>query len=224
MVDRVIARLQIKDKKFEIFVDCDKAMLIKKGKSNDIDSTLLVDNIFKDIRKGEVAGGLEDYFGSDDVKKIALEIIKRGEVQTSSRYRENQNEMLKNRILDKIASMAIDATTNLPIPRKRIELAMHDVHHNFDFNKSENEQMDEILAELKRILPIKLGSFEYAVEIPMQYADAALAYLKRMADIKTNANSGSGINVTFSVKAGNENELLSRLKSVAHGNITIRRL
>lgn len=224
MEDRVIARLQIKDKKFEIYVDCEKAMQIKQGESNDIDSALLADGVFKDIRKGEVAGDLDKYFGTDDVRKIALEIIKRGEVQISSAYREKQSDMLRNRILDDITSMAIDSTTNLPIPRKRIELALENVHHNFDANRSEKEQTEDLLKELKKVLPIKLGSFDYSAEIPVQYANEAIAYLKRLADIKSNNRTDSGLSVDFSVKAGNENELLSRLKSVTHGNITIRRL
>ncbi|MCL5009567.1 MAG: ribosome assembly factor SBDS [Candidatus Parvarchaeota archaeon] len=224
MDDRVIARLQIKDKKFEIFVDCEKAMLIKESKSSDIDSALLVDNVFKDVRRGEVAGDLPRYFGTEDTKKIALEIIKRGDVQLSAAYREKQNEMLKKRIIDNIASMAIDSTTNLPIPRKRIELAMQDIHHNFDFGKSEKDQTEEILSKLKKVLPIKLGEFEYSAEAPIQYANDILMYLKRLADIKNTIRTDSSMNVDFSVKAGNEGELLSRLKSVTHGNITIRRI
>ena len=62
------------------------------------------------------------------------------------------------------------------------------------------------------------------MEITIQYANDAMAYLKRMADIKSNIRTDSGMSVTFSVKAGNESELLSKLKSVTHGNIMIRRL
>lgn len=223
MEDRVIARLYIKDKQFEIFVDCEKAMLIKNGNGTDIDSALLVDRIFKDIKKGEVAGNLDKVFGTEDVKKIALEIIKKGEIQLSSSYREKQASMLRNRILDSIASMAIDSTTNLPIPRKRIELAMEEIHHNFDINKAEKEQMEDILLKLKKIIPIKLGEFSYSAEIPLAYANDALSYLKRLAAIKSNIRNDSGISVSFSVKAGHEGELLSKLKSVTHGTITLKK-
>lgn len=224
MEDRVIARLQIKDKRFEIFVDCEKAMLIKEGKSSDIDSALLVDKIFKDVKKGEVAGNLDKTFGTDDVKKVATEIIKRGEVQLSSTYREKELSMLKNRVIDSIASMAIDSTTNIPIPRKRIELAIQEVHHNFDLNKPEKDQTEELLNQLKKILPIKLGEFLYAVEIPLQYANEAMLYLKRLASIKGNTRNENDISVNFSVKAGNEAELLSKLRGVTHGNIVVRKL
>ena len=224
MEDRVIARLQIEDKRFEIFVDCEKAMSIKEGKGNDVGSALLIYKVFKDIKKGEVAGNLDKSFGTEDINKVALEIIRRGEIQISSSYRQKQTAMLKNRIMDNIASMAIDSMTNLPIPRKRIELAMDEVHHNFDLNKPEKEQIEDVLVKLKKILPIKLGEFSYSADIPLAYASDSMLYLKRLADIKSNTRNDNGMSVTFSVKAGNEGELLSKLKSVTHGTIMVRRI
>ncbi len=223
-MDRVLARLQVNDKHYEIYVDCEKAMLIKEGKSNDIDSALLVDKIFKDIKKGEVAGNLDKQFGTDDVRKIALEIIKKGDVQLSAAFRQKQTEMLKNRVIDSIASMAIDVTTNLPIPRKRIELAMGQIHHNFDVGKPEKEQVDDVLQKLKKVLPIKLGEFSYSVDIPIQYGNDAMLCLKRLADIKSSIRNDNSLTVDFSVKAGNEAELLNKLKSITHGSAAIKRL
>ncbi len=224
MVDRVTARLEKNGKRYEIEVDCDKAIEIREGRSSDIDSALLVDKVFKDIKKGEVAGNLQRELGTEDVRKIALKIIKEGEVQLSTSYRQKQAEMLKNRIINKIAGMAIDINTNLPIPRQRIELAMKDVHHNFDVNKPENEQFDEVLQKLKKILPIKLGEFNYSVEVPIQYANDVMLYLKRLTNIKDNTRNNNLLVVNFSVKAGNENELLSKLKSVTHGSVNIRKI
>ncbi len=224
MVDRVIAKLEKNGKRYEIEVDCEKAMDIKDGRSSDISSALLVDKVFKDIKKGEVAGNLQREFGTDDINKIALKIIKEGTVQISTAYKQKQAEMLKKRIIDKIAGMAIDMNTNLPIPRQRIELAMKNVHHNFDINKPEKEQFEEVLQKLKKILPMKLGEFNYSVEIPIQYANDVMLYLKRLTNIKDSKRNDNSLIVNFSVKAGNENELLSKLKSVTHGSINIRKL
>ncbi len=221
MVDRVIARLQIKGRKYEISVDCEKAMQIRSGKSQDVNSALLVDNIFKDIKKGEVAGDLERDFGTDDIGQISMRIIKEGEVQVSASYREKQTEMLRNKVVDEIALMAIDGTTNLPIPRQRIEMAMKQIHYNFDLNRPESQQVDQLLSELKKVLPIKLGEFEYTVEVPIQYSNEAMLNLKRLTNIKKNARNENTLVVDFSVKAGNESEIISRLKSVTHGSAAI---
>ena len=224
MVDRVTAKLEKNGKRYEIEVDCEKAIDIKEGRSSDIDSALLVDKIFKDIKKGEVAGNLSKELGTEDVRKIALKIIREGEVQLSTAYKQKQADMLKKRILEKIAGMAIDLNTNLPIPRQRIELAMKDVHHNFDINKPEKEQFEEVLQKLKKILPIKLGEFNYSAELPIQFANDAMLYLKRLANIKDNTRNDNSLVVNFSVKAGNENELLSKLKSITHGNLNIKKI
>ncbi|MCL4396893.1 hypothetical protein M1494_00925 [Candidatus Parvarchaeota archaeon] len=157
MVDRVTAKLEKNGKRYEIEVDCEKAMDIKEGRNDDVDSALLVDKVFKDIKKGEVAGNLQKELGTDDIRKLALKIIKEGEVQLSTAYKQKKAEMLKKRIIDKVASMAIDLNTNLPIPRQRIEIAMQQVHHNFDVNKPEKDQFDEVLIKLKKIQVLSGG-------------------------------------------------------------------
>ena len=224
MVDRVNAKLEKNGKRYEIEVDCEKAVDIKEGRSEDVDSALLVEKVFKDIKKGEVAGNLQKELGTDDIRKLALKIIKEGEVQLSTAYKQKKTEMLKKRIIDKIAGMAIDLNTSLPIPKQRIEIAMQQIHHNFDINKPEKDQLDEVLIKLKKILPIRLGEFNYSIDVPIQYANDTMLYLKRLASIKDSTRNDNSLVVNFSVKAGNENELLSKLKSVTHGSINIRKI
>ena len=56
----------------------------------DLKSALLIYKVFKDIKKGEVAGNLDKSFGTEDINKVALEIIRRGEIQISSSYRQKR--------------------------------------------------------------------------------------------------------------------------------------
>ena len=219
--DKVIAKLQIKDKRFEIWVDCDKAMDIKNGKSNDIESALLVDKVFKDAKKGEVAGNLKDHLKTDDVYQAALKIIKEGEVQVSAAYREKQIGALKNRIIDEIVSTAIDATNNLPIPRKRIELALEQVHYNFDLKKPEKMQVEELIGKLKSILPLKIGEFSYIAEADPQYSSVVLSAVKRFAKVKGSDLEGAKIRVEFTVSPKDRDMLLSKLKELTHGTISL---
>lgn len=222
MVDKVIARLQLKDKHFEILVDCDEAMAIKNGKSDNIEKALLVDTIFKDAKKGEVAGNLREYFKTDDVYEIAKRIIKEGEVQVSAAYRNRELSALKKKILDEIASLAIDATNNMPIPLKRIELAMEQIHYNFDLRKPEKEQVEEVIEKLKTVLPIKIEQLNYHIETSVNYANDVLSIIKRIASLKKSQFNGDRLSVDFSVKGGEKEGLLSKLRSVTHGDIVIK--
>ncbi len=219
--DKVIARLQVKDKRFEVWVDCEKAMDIKNGKSNDIESALLVDKVFKDAKKGEVAGNLKDHLKTDDVYQAALKIIKEGEVQVSAAYREKQLNTLKNRVIDEIVSTAIDATNNLPIPRKRIELALEQVHYNFDLKKPEKMQAEELMEKLKPILPLKVGEFSYMAEADPQYSSAVLSTIKRFGKVKASNLEGERIKVEFSVSPKDRDLLISKLKELTHGTISL---
>ncbi len=222
MVDKVIARLQIKDRHFEIWVDCDEAMKIKNGQSNDIRKALLVDSIFKDARKGEVAGNLDQYFHTEDVQQIAMKIIKEGEVQISAAYRNKETAALKNRIIDQITASVIDSTNNMPVPRKRIELALEQIHYNFDLRKPEKQQTEELIEKLKSVLPIKVGELNYHVEFPMVYANEVFSAIKRFASLKSSSTSQDKASADFSVKPGDKEGVLSKLKSVTHGEIVIK--
>ncbi|MCW1301696.1 MAG: ribosome assembly factor SBDS [Candidatus Parvarchaeota archaeon] len=219
--DKVIARLQIKDKRFEIWVDCNKAMDIKNGRSNDIEGALLVDRIFKDAKKGEVAGNLKDYLKTDDVYQAALKIIKEGDVQVSAAYREKEMNALKNRIIDGVSSMVIDTTNNLPIPRKRIELALEKVHYNFDIKKPERAQMEELIDKLKTVLPLKVGEFSYIAEAEPQYTNAVLGAVKRFGKMKSSDLGGERIRVEFSVSPKDRDALISKLNELTHGTISL---
>ncbi|HLC37458.1 MAG TPA: ribosome assembly factor SBDS, partial [Candidatus Nanoarchaeia archaeon] len=79
----VIARLKTSGKKFEILVDCDKAIELKQGKNVNLNDVLATDAIFTDVKKGNKAPEkeLEDSFGTSDALEISEEIIKKGEVQ-----------------------------------------------------------------------------------------------------------------------------------------------
>ena len=74
--DAVIARLQKEEDHFEILVDPKAAEKLIEGNEVDILSSLAIDAIFKDSKKGTHATNesLQKHFGTNDVEKIAKEI------------------------------------------------------------------------------------------------------------------------------------------------------
>lgn len=219
--DKVLARLQIKDRRFEVWVDCDKAMDIKNGRSNDIEGALLVDRIFKDAKKGEAAGNLKDHLKTEDVYQAALKIIKEGEVQVSAAYRERETTALKNRVIDEVSSTVIDVSNDMPIPRKRIELALEQVHYNFDTKKPEKVQTEELIDRLRKVLPLKVGEFSYIAEADSQYTSAILSAVKRFGKMKSSDLGGERIRVEFSVSPKERDVLVSKLRELTHGSVSL---
>ena len=86
------ARIKKAGKRFEIIVDLDEALKLKKGEISSI--SVEGDMIFSDSKKGERApsSDMKEAFGTEDVQEIAKEIITKGEVQTNQEHRSEEQE------------------------------------------------------------------------------------------------------------------------------------
>ncbi len=218
-----IARLRVGNKNFEIIVDCEKALEIKKGQSDKIEEALLVGNIFKDARTGEVAGNLEETFGTEDVFEIAKQIIKKGEIQLTEEYRKKILEKKKNQILEELTKNAIDPTTKLPIPRQRIELGIEKLGYKFKYEKSVKEQVEELMKELKKVMPITFSKINALIEAPPRHIGHVYSIVKNNAKIlKEDYTSDGKLIMKIEVSPGVYKEIESKLKNVSHGEIKIK--
>src|SRR4030042_5902954 len=123
----VIARLKKDGESFEILVDCDKAISFKKGKG-DIRDVVAAEYIYKDSKKGEKASEheMEKFFESKNFFRVAEIILKQGEIQLTSEYRNKLREENKRKIIELIHMNAVDSKTGLPHPTVRIENAMNE--------------------------------------------------------------------------------------------------
>ena len=76
----VEARIKAKGKQYEISVDLEAALKLKAGKG-DVMSALQSNQIYYDIKKGNIASSkdLMEAFGTADVYEIAKKIILSGE-------------------------------------------------------------------------------------------------------------------------------------------------
>ena len=83
----VIARLKKDGKEFEIFVDCEMALKFKE--TGEFEDVLVSDKVYKDNKKGLVASeeDVKRAFRTDNIVEIAKTIIKNGEVQLTTEYR-----------------------------------------------------------------------------------------------------------------------------------------
>ena len=79
--DAVVARLQSGKSKFEILVDCEKALALKEGKNVEMSDILVDDKVFSDAKKGLVVSKaeLENVFKTSEINEIAKQIIQKGE-------------------------------------------------------------------------------------------------------------------------------------------------
>jgi len=103
--EAVIARLSSHGATFEVLVDPNLALDMKRGDDVDISKVLAVETIFKDSKKGEKASEehMGKSFGTEDPVEIARKIIKKGEIQLTPLQRRKMLEDKKMQIVTTIA-------------------------------------------------------------------------------------------------------------------------
>ncbi|WFO76049.1 ribosome assembly factor SBDS [Desulfurococcaceae archaeon MEX13E-LK6-19] len=221
----VIARYEARGHRFEILVKPDLALALREGKQVNIDDMLVGDIVYKDAKKGLKASpeALRQVFGTEDIRKIAEEIVKKGEIQLTAEQRRKIIEDKKKQIINFIARNAIDPKTKLPIPPKRIELAMEQARVSIDPYRSVEVQAQEIISKIARIIPIKVAKAILAVKIPPQYSGRIYKQVSGLGDIKKSTWLSDGsLYVEIEIPAGMQKEVIDRLNKLTHGTANIK--
>ncbi len=221
----VVARYETKGHRFEILVKPELALKFKEGKKVDIDEVLVGDFVYRDVKRGLKASpeSLKKIFGTDDIRKVAEEILRHGEIQLTAEQRRKIIESKKKQIINLIAKNAIDPKTKLPIPPKRIELALEQARIHIDIYKSSESQLESIVSKLSRILPIKIAKAYIAVRIPPQYSGRIYKHIHGLGEIKkTNWLSDGSLLVELEVPAGLQDEIIDKINKLTHGSATIK--
>jgi ribosome maturation protein SDO1 len=221
----VIARLQKEEDHFEILVDPKIAEQLIEGKEVDILSSLAIDTVFKDSKKGTHAPqeSLQKHFGTDDVEMIAKEIILRGEIQLTTEQRHEMQEQKRKRVVDVIVKNAMDPKTKAPHPRQRIELAMDEAGVHIDPFKPVDQQVKIAVDALRPIVPISMEQVRISVKISPQYIGKAygIAHNYGVLEREDWQSDGSWIGIV-KIPAGMQTDFYDKLNDVTKGNVETR--
>lgn len=211
----VIARITRSGKRFEIFVYPEKAYQFREGKKVDVRSVLAIENVFTDARKSEVAPSseLKKAFGTTDIYSIAEVILREGEVQVTAEYRKKLQEEKTRWIINYIHRNFVDPQTNLPHPPSRIEKAMREAKVKVDPMKDPEQQVKEVVEQLRKVLPLKTGQVRLTVTVPSSVWAKARSLLQGQGNIISEKWSEDGDKVTFvaEVPVGAQMLLLERI-------------
>lgn len=221
----VIARMIVKGKKFEILVEPERAYRFREGEALQVEDIIVSDYIYKDIKKGLKASPNEliDAFRTDDMYKIAIEIIKNGELQLTADQRRELLEMKKKQIIYYISRSAVDPKTRTPIPPTRIEKAIDEVRVGIDLYKSVEEQVPSIVKAISRVLPIKIAKALMQVIIPPEFGHKVAGQILRLGEVRKNVWLADGsLLVELEIPAGLQNELIERINTLTKGKANVK--
>ena len=223
--EAVIARLHKGEDHFEILVDPHAAERLIEGKEVDVLSSLAIDAIFKDSKKGTHASqeSLEKVFGTDDVETIVKEIILKGDIQLTTEQRHEMQEQKRKRIVDIIVKNSMDPQTKMPHPRQRIELAIEEAGVHIDPFKPVDDQVKLVVEALRPIVPIAMEQVKISVKISSQYIGKAYGIARNFGVLEREdwQSDGSWVGI-IRIPAGMQTDFYDRLNDVTKGNVETR--
>lgn len=221
--EAIIAKLVRDGKHFEILVDADIAYDLKEGKTVSISRMLAVNEIFTDAKKANrcAPSDVQKTFGTNDLEKIAVEIVKHGDIQLTTDFRRRKIEEKKKQIAAFISKNAVNPQTKLPHPPERIMAAMEQAHLSIDPFKPADNQVEEVIKAIKSIMPISMEQASLTIEIPAKFSARAYGVVKEFGIQNEKWLSDGSLVAKISIPAGAKENVFRRLGNATEGTARI---
>lgn len=217
MAEQTTARTTKEGKHYEILVDLDEALKVRKGEQGaNINSAVLTEEVFHNLKAGERVSDedLEKAFGTTNFNEVVEKIIKNGEIVLPSEYLNKEQEKKYKQVVDFLVKNAT-SPSGTPYTPDRIMNALKESKINIE-NKPIEAQIDEVIEELQRVLPIKIEMKEVQITIPAQYTGKAYGVIN---EFKKNEEwlANGDLKVVVSVPSGLIMDFYDNLNGVTHG-------
>jgi ribosome maturation protein SDO1 len=218
--DAVPARLKTHGATFEVLVDPDGALALRRGEDVKIEDILAVEDVFENASRGDRSAedDLIKAFETTDVVTIADKIIRKGEISLTAEQRKQIIENKRRQVVEIIARNAINPQTKAPHPPARIDQAIKEAKVNIDPAKSTDELVNIAMKAIRPLIPIRFEEVEVAVKIPPAYAPKAYGEIAAFGKVTREAwqNNGAWIGVV-KIPAGMQTDFYSLVNRVSKG-------
>jgi len=210
------ARIKKEGKNFEILVELEEALKVKKG-DGDIARAVLTNDIFYNLKSGEKASdeNLKKEFGTSDFMQVAEKIIKNGDIVLPTEYLNKEQEQKYKQVVDFLAKNATNPEGKLYTPN-RIMKALQEGNVQVK-NKPIDSQIGEILSQIQKIIPIKIEIKKLKIMVPAQFTGQAYGVLNQFKESETWHNNGD-LEITSNVPSGLILDFYDKLNKVTHGS------
>ncbi|KYQ89716.1 Shwachman-Bodian-Diamond syndrome protein [Tieghemostelium lacteum] len=206
--------------KFEIACYPSKVQSYRSKIEKDLNEVIQIHRIFTNVSKGVIAkkDELIKAFGNDNEREIILQILEKGELQVSSKERENQSEQTFKDIATIVSDKCVNPETKRPIPVSIIEKAMKDIHYSIHPTKSSKQQSLEVIRQISSIIPIQRAQMRLNITIPAKEAksfnkDKLKPYIAQIED----EDNENGISILCLVDPGSFRKIDELVKNETKG-------
>jgi ribosome maturation protein SDO1 len=225
--DAVTARLESHGARFEVLVDPDAALAMKRGEfDGELEDVIAARDVFENASRGDrpAESDLEDVFETTDPLDIIPEVVERGEIQITADQRREMQERKHRQLVQRITRNAVNPQMDgAPHPPDRIENALEEAGFTVDPMEPVEEQVDEALDALRPIIPIRFEEITVAVQVPADHAGSAQAQIREFGSLDREEwqADGSWVGV-LTFPAGLQNDFYDLANEVSSGEAETR--
>jgi len=225
--EAVTARLESHGERFEVLVDPDAALAIKRGEfEGDLEDVIAANDVFEDASRGDrpPENALEEVFGTTDPLEIIPEVIREGEIQITADQRREMQEQKKRDLINRITRNAVNPQMDdAPHPPDRIESALEETDFRVDPMEPVENQVDDALEALRPVIPIRFDTMTVAAHLPANYAGSGQAKVREFGDLQREEwqPDGSWIGVV-EFPAGMQQDFYELVNEVSSGEAETR--
>src|SRR6056297_673029 len=225
--EAVTARLESHGARFEVLVDPDAALAIKRDEfDGDLEDVIAAEDVFENASRGDrpAEDDLETVFETTEPLEIIPQVIKQGEIQITADQRREMQEQKRKQLIDTITRNAVNPQMdNAPHPPERIENALEQAGFRVDPMEPVESQVDDALEALRPVIPIRFDEVTVAVQVPADQAGSAQARIRTFGDLDREEwqNDGSWVGV-LTFPAGMQNEFYDLVNEHTSGEAETR--
>ncbi|MCG1003412.1 MULTISPECIES: ribosome assembly factor SBDS [Halobacterium] len=220
--EAVTARLETHGERFEVLVDPDAALAMKRGEfEGDLEDVIAARDVFENASRGDrpAEEDLEEVFGTTEPMDIIPEVIERGEIQITAEQRAEMQEQKRRKLINTITRNAVNPQMdNAPHPPERIESALEEAGFTVDPMETAESQVDDALDALRPVIPIRFEEVTVAVNLPPDYAGSGQAKIREFGQLDREEwqADGSWVGV-LTFPAGMQNDFFDLVNEVSEG-------
>jgi len=225
--EAVTARLESHGQRFEVLVDPDAALAIKRGEfDGELEDVIAAEDVFENADRGDrpPENSLEEVFETTDPMEIIPEVIERGDIQITAEQRREMQDRKHNELVNRITRNAVNPQMDdAPHPPERIETALEEAGFTIDPMEPVETQVDDALDALRPVIPIRFDTVTVAVQLPPDYAGSGQAQIREFGDLEREEwqPDGSWVGV-IEFPAGMQNEFYDLANEVSSGEAETR--
>jgi ribosome maturation protein SDO1 len=193
-------------------------MKMRRNQPTSISEIIRDTKIWTDLKKGMKAGNDEmmNAFGTNDFSAIVERIVRKGEIEVTQEFRDEEIETRRKQIVDFLIRNAVDARTGRPFTPDIIDSALKQVGARID-KQSVERQIPNLIEKIRTIIPLKIETKKIRIVVPAVHTGRVYGIVQEYKEKEEWLNNGD-LELILNIPVGMQTDFYDKLNGITHGS------